>query len=137
MPLWNLIPPAIAGAKAVYGLLNQPKKGDFENKYAIEAYQNKMTEMQNNIEGKSLAHSMARPQIRQSAINRERSKQGIEQKLATGRLSEGQAQQAQMSADTSINREVTDVLDRANKCKSNKTNKTEEQLMMLDYRLVN
>ena len=113
MPLWNMIPAAISGAKAVYGLLNKPKKSDFTDNRAIDQYQNMITENRNNIEGKSLSHSMMKPAIRQSAIARERNKRGIAERLAQGQLTEGQAQAAETTSNTNVDAMLTDQQDKS------------------------
>ena len=103
--------PAVAGL--TYGAFNKPKKSDFMPSEQLEAYQNMITERQNEVEGKSLFHSLMKPAIRQSAINRERSKRDISESLSRGNMTEGQAVQAGLSSDTQINAGVTDQMDKA------------------------
>jgi len=110
MALWNMIPTAVS---TVYGLFNQPKESDFMPKKQISALQNMITERQNMAEGKNLAHAMSRPAIRQSAINREKSKRGLAEQVARGSISEGDAIQAGIEGDVQRDRALTDVQDRA------------------------
>lgn len=109
--LASMLPSAVSLGTSIYNKFNQPKALDTsEQQRVLNRY---ISNAKGDITGKTLYHTLSRPQIRQAALQREQTQRNLQNMYNRGDIGEGALAQSNVSSGAEFGRTVADISDRA------------------------